>query len=461
MLQTFWFLLKTIILVAVLVAVINLSGEISIDVFDYSILMPTNVFFLSLVLALASLFLIYKLVYGFVSIPKRLSKQREETRHQKGFNALTKGLVAIAAGDSKQATYYSKRAKNLLPMNQNNRGGQQALHLLLEAQAARLRGEEGLAQNRFEALMQDKEAGFLGIRGLLKAAMDKGNERLALEYVQQAAKLHPNQIWVIQTLYHLQIQNKMWDEVLKTAKQARKYKALEEEKIASDEIAIYLMRYDHFMAHDDETQALDNLKKAHKLNNDFTPTIIRYAEYFIKQGKKKKAANFIKKAWETNPHPDLARIWNQLVPSAERSQEKHMQWYQNLCDANKESVESYIMMANAAMDLGLWGEAKSFVLSAEEMKPSARIYRLRAIVEQNTSHSEESIQEIMEKAAAALPDKVWICLQTGMIYEEWTAVAAPHGSFNTVVWQYPGAGIQSASYGAIGSNQAELLIDPV
>ena len=440
---------------------INLSGEVSVNGFGYSSIIQTNIFFLFLVLFLMILFFTYKIIRGFLSIPKKLSKKREDSRHQKGYNALTQGLVAIAAGDTKQATYFSRRAKNLLPMNQNNQGGQQALHLLLEAQAARMRGEDTLAQNRFELLMQDKEAGFLGIRGLLKAAIDKGNDLLALEYAQQAAKLHPHQPWVIKTLYFLQIKNKKWSEVLETAVQAKKYNAFEKEKITSDEIAIYLMRYDHDSNHENEAGALKNLKQAFKLDENFVPTIVRYAEYFIKKDKKKKAASIIKKAWAANPHPDLAKMWNQLAPSSEKSQEKRTKWYKTLFDLNTNSVESHILMANAAVDMELWGVAKSYVVTAEKIKPSARIYRLRAIVEQNTSHNEDSIHDLMEKASKSSPDKVWVCSLTGIIYEEWTPIAAPHESFNTVIWQYPGARYNAPSQYAVLNNQNELLIDPV
>ena len=113
------------------------------------------------------------------------------------------------------------------------------------------------------------------------------------------------------------------------------------------------------------------------------------------------------------------------------------------------------------MDLSLWGEAKSFLMIAEKIYPSARVFRLRAIVEQNSTHNEESIHQFMEQASEALPDKRWVCRVTGLIYEDWAAIAVPHDSFNTIIWDYPGARIIKNEYLSFANDDdTALLIDP-
>ena len=462
MFQTLWFFIKIVALIALLGWVITLSGETDIEILEYNIKAPTNILLLILLGSILILFFTYKIIKGIFSIPQVISKTREESRHQKGYNALTRGLVAVAAGDSKQATYFARRAQNLLPnFKEHDNGGAKALHLLLEAQSARLRGEDAVAQNRFETLMLDKDAGFLGIRGLLKTAMDNGNYRLALEHAEHASKLYPNQTWVLQTLYDLQIKNKRWDDVLKTAHKMKKTKTIETDKIQSDEVAIHLMRFDDALNEGYDKIALNHLKAAYKIDDNFVPTITRYAEYYIAIGKPKKAASFIKKTWSKNPHPDLGKIWDKLAPSAEKTDTKRLQWYKKLVDINPADANSHILAARAAIDLSLWGEARAYLITAQKIMPSAQIFRLLATIEQNSSHNEESIHDLMEKAASALPDKVWICAQTGMIYEEWTAIATPHDSFNTVIWQYPGVASMAQREEYALKDQESFLIESV
>ncbi|MEM6812027.1 MAG: heme biosynthesis HemY N-terminal domain-containing protein [Pseudomonadota bacterium] len=453
MLQTLWFFIKIIALLAGLIWVAYIPGEMNLQLFGYNIALPTGVFLLLSILLLTFSVSIYRVIKSVFLIPSKIIQKQENKKHQKGFSALTRGLTAIAAGDSKQASFYAGQAQTMLPQNKIG------LQLLLEAQAAKMRGDSGLAQSRFEELMKDDDAAFLGIRGLLKAAMDKENYLLALDYAEQAYKLHPKQPWIIQTLYYLQIKNQLWDAAIETGKKAVKHQALEEEKVISDRIAIYLLKYDEHTKQSEEAEALKNIKKAYTLNPNFSPTILRYVDYYRSHNKEKKSVSLIKKAWQSNPHPDLADLWQQLSPSNKEDKNKILKWYQKLVDLNPDHLESHIAYANAAIQLELWGDAKGALIRAEKIEPCARIYRLRAKLEEHVSHNEFKVHELMDRAAGATHDKVWICEQTSIIYEEWLPLALPHKSFNSIVWQYPSRsrGYQPAN--ALPANQ-ELLIDP-
>ncbi|HPF78479.1 MAG TPA: hypothetical protein PLF01_04205, partial [Alphaproteobacteria bacterium] len=64
------------------------------------------------------------------------------------------------------------------------------------------------------------------------------------------------------------------------------------------------------------------------------------------------------------------------------------------------------------------------------------------------------------KASEALPDKVWVCSETGLTYDEWSAIAMPQESFNTIVWDYPGARMIKQKNVISVIDQNALLIDP-
>jgi len=186
LLQTLWFFIQIALVTAVAVWLATQPGSVSMSLMGYSVTLDVGVFFILLVVTVLITMFVWRIVRAIFSVPGAIAKYHQEDKRRKGFRALTRGLVAVAAGDAKKATQYSKQTKALLPY-------QNGLPVLLEAQAARLRGEEGLAQNRFEHLMKDKDAAFLGVRGLLKAALDEGNYTRALEFARQAEEAHPKQ----------------------------------------------------------------------------------------------------------------------------------------------------------------------------------------------------------------------------------------------------------------------------
>lgn len=454
MIQTLWFFIKIAFIVGVAVWVAMQPGSVEVAFMGYKVTLDAGLFFILILGLFLSVLLILRVLRAIFSVPTAISKYYQEDKRRKGFRALTRGLVAVAAGDVKKASHFSKQTKALLPY-------QNGLPVLLEAQAAQLRGEEGLAQNRFEHLMEDKDAAFLGIRGLLKSSIKEGHLDRALEFAKKAQKIHPKQGWVLQTVYDLEIKNGLWNDAIETGKIALKHNAMSHKKIIGDRVAIHLMRADHEFANENIKAGVRELEQAYKLKPEFVPTVTRLAGYYISNKKKRKAATMIERAWKKNPHPDLVSLWNDLAPEkTEKNSPKVLKWYEDLVAFKPDSAEGQMAAANAAMDLGYWGEAKAYLMVAEKIYPSARLFRLQAVVEQNSTHNEESINKLIEKASEALPDKTWICCETGLIYDEWVAIAMPHEAFNTVVWDYPGARIVQQNKLMANMDETMLLIDP-
>jgi HemY protein len=81
-------------------------------------------------------------------------------------------------------------------------------------------------------------------------------------------------------------------------------------------------------------------------------------------------------------------------------------------------------------------EARQYLVAAERIQPTARLYRLWSACEDAQGHFNEG-RRYLDLAENAAPAKVWTCRETGRIYEHWSPVAEPHGSFNTIIWDYP------------------------
>jgi HemY protein len=125
----------------------------------------------------------YRIVVSFIETPASVSAFLEKRRQQKGFLALSRGMVAVAAGDAGEAKRYAAQAHKLLDAP--------PLTLLLAAQAAQLEGNEAAATGYFEQMLAAPETEFLGLRGLFIQARRAGDRDKALAYARRAFELRP------------------------------------------------------------------------------------------------------------------------------------------------------------------------------------------------------------------------------------------------------------------------------
>jgi HemY protein len=429
--RALWFLIQFCVIVGAAIWLAQRPGFVTVEWMDYRLSGQVGIFLLLVVAVVIVALVVSKIIAGIFSIPGRLVGMRHENARRRGYRALTRGFVAVAAGDAKNATRWARQTRALL-------SGDNGLPVLLEAQAARLRGEEGAARRSFEELLKDKDASFFGLRGLLKSALDTGDYTQALTYARKALAVHPKQGWILKTVYMLELKNNLWTDAQRTLARVRKCHALPEGKIRADDIALLMIQ-----ARDAENQGLRaemmrKLEKAQHMDPTFVPSTVWLAERYIAKGKDRKAAGLVEKAWKANPHPDLLNLWDKLAPDNKPSDMmRRLRWYEKIVALKPDSAEGQMAAARAAMKDGLWGEAKAYLTIAEQIKPSAKLYKLRAQVEQETSHDSRAVQEWLEKAADAPPEKVWTCRETGAVYDQWSPVAAPHGAFNSIVWGYP------------------------
>ncbi len=456
MIKTIWFFIKIAIIAGAGVWLATRQGDVSLSIMQYDITIQSGLFFLLLFIACITFLLIYRVVRAVLSTPKVIAKYQEQDKQKKGYNALTQGLIAVAAGDAKKATEYADKTQDFMP-------DQNALTLLLAAQAARLRGEEGKAENYFKELSDDKEARFLGLRGLLVNALSVKDYSAALTYARQADKAYAGQGWLLAMIYSLEIKNHAWQSAVATGKRAVKASGLDEDKILSDRIALHLMHGDYERDQENENAALKEFEAAYKINPYFVPTIVRLLRFYLAKNRRKKAISLIQKTWKESPHPDLAMIWEELAPlkgKKNNANAKRLKWFEDLVAINPDSYDGQVMAANAAMDLGYWGEAKSYLTHAEKIYPSASLYRFMAVAEQNSGDNDAIIHALMEKASEALPDKSWHCAQTGLIYQEWSPLAMPHEGFNTIIWGVPGETKLTSQNNIDTLSIPHLLVDP-
>jgi HemY protein len=230
-------------------------------------------------------------------VPATLGRIRRDGRRRRGYVALTRGLVAVAAGDAQGARRQMHRAENLL--------GDPALTLLLTAQTAQLSGDEEGANRSFRAMLERPETEFLGLRGLFNQAMRRGDRDAALDVAARARRLKPGSEWVSDALFELECGAGQWADAEATVKTAVRRNLIEPEEGRRRRAILQHLRSIQESSLAEEGAALRLAHKAHQADLAFIPAAVRLAGLLLAKGRRRKAAAVVEETWARAPHPDL------------------------------------------------------------------------------------------------------------------------------------------------------------
>ncbi|MBI1301616.1 MAG: hypothetical protein GC137_08160 [Alphaproteobacteria bacterium] len=434
MIRALWILVKVGIVIGIILWVAERPGTISIDWMNYTLTFHVGFFILILMAIVALGIVIFSIFKTILDFPKNWSLYRGRVNREKGLRALTLGLTAVAAGDAKLAKYQSHKAQQYLPEGE-------ALSKLLAAQAARLNGDELEASKAFMKLMEHKDAAFLGIRGLLQTALDHEDFRGAQELTQKALALHPKQGWLLKISYDLEIKAQNWETARKTLYRLEKAGGIDKQKANSDRVAMLLAEAEQFKQEARDDKYFKTLQKSYSADPFSIPTVLKLARCYLERGKRKTAIQMIKKQWQERPHPGLVTLWGEAFrPPRKGDGMARVKWFEELRDIKPESVEGLQALAGAYIHEALWGDARKCLQKAEEIRPNVNLYKIWAYLEERYGSDEETVKEWLQKAADAPRERVWVCAETGRIYDEWVAVS-DLGLFNTIRWDFPQASV--------------------
>jgi HemY protein len=105
-------------------------------------------------------------------------------KRDRGYQALSTGLIAAGAGNAILARKMSARARSLI------RADQEPLIRVLDAQAALIEGRYDEARRLFQEMSEDPETRELGLRGLYVEANRLGAHEAARQYAETACLLY-------------------------------------------------------------------------------------------------------------------------------------------------------------------------------------------------------------------------------------------------------------------------------
>ncbi|MCC6471482.1 MAG: heme biosynthesis protein HemY [Alphaproteobacteria bacterium] len=404
-------------------------GRVTIVWLGYRIDTSAAVLAILIVVLTASVALAYRLWRFLRRAPAEFVVARQQRRRARGYQALTQGMVAVAAGDPDEAQRNARRADALL--------NDPPITLLLSAQAAQLNGDDAAAARFFAQMLERPETAFLGVRGLLRQALDRNDKAEALRLALRARELRPDTAWVQSTLLDLQATAGQWDQAEATLGRVARMKLIDDAAARHRRAAILIERARLAESAGNPEEALALARRANAQAPDFVPAATAAIARLAAAGKNRKAIRVATDAWATSPHRDIAAAY--LGAFADTDALQRLRHLERLVAARPDDPESRLTLAEAALDARLWGEARRHLdpLVAAEPGASARACRLMAEIEKAENSDSAAAERWRARAEAAGPDPTWVCEKCGAQSQRWTAICGHCGAFDSMNWRAP------------------------
>jgi len=404
---------------------VDRPGEIALTWQGYRV--ETTVAVALGVLALAAIIL--ALVFGFfgflLKLPSRLARQSRARRQAKGYAALSRGMVAIGAGDAGTARKSAVEADRHLD--------NEPMTLLLGAQAAQMSGNRAEAETAFGKLAQDPETRLLGLRGLHVEAQRNGDQEAALHFAQEAHKIAPLP-WSAKAVLDHRAAQAQWESAL-TALESQISAKLVDKKTGERQRAVL----ETAIAMDKEARnpewALQLSRKALGRAPDLVPAAVLVARLQARGGEVRKAAKVVETAWERQPHPELADVYLDMRPGD--SNADRLAKARTLAKIMPRDPESHMIVARAALAARGFTAAREAMapLVGDDQRPTARMCLIMAELEDSETGDEGKVREWLARSARAPRDPVWMA--DGVAASKWAPVSPVTGRLDAFAWQKP------------------------
>ena len=434
MIRALIFFAKVAILVFIAVWLANRPGEMVLQWYGWQVQTSVAILILFIVIVAALSAIGWRFWGRVLGLPRGFRRGRSDRRMRKGYQALTQGMVAVAAGEPDEARRHARRADSLLE--------EPPLTMLLSAQAAQLNGDEQAAKRYFSRMLEDDDTRFLGLRGLLRQAEREGDLKSALEYARQAYDIRPQTPWVLNSLFDLSLKTGELERALDAVEESRKRNLIDRETARRRRAVILAELARRSQVEDKTAFARDYAKEALDLAPGLVPAVRVYAQLLIEQDRGRTAGKAIEKAWAHQPHPELVDLYLRARPA--KTQKDRYVRVKRLAEKYPGHRESELALGRAALQAEQWADAKRHLETAGGQQPSEEVCRELAELAERQNDDREAARAWLRKATEAPADPAWLCTTCGAMADDWQAVCGHCGTFDSFAWQTPpraGAGL--------------------
>jgi HemY protein len=399
-----------------------------------------------LVLIIAATHFVEWLVRLVLFSPRAFARHFRTRKRDRGYQALSTGLIAAGAGDAILARKMTARTRGLL------RADQEPLIHLLEAQTALIEGKHDDARRKFEMMAADPETRELGLRGLYLEAKRLGANEAARQYAEQAADKAPHLAWATLATLDERSQAGRWDEAITLLDQSRTSHVIARQE-ADRKKAVLLTARARERLDAEPAAARDDALAALKLDPTLVPAGLIAAKALFREDNLRKAASVLEKLWKQTPHPALARAY--VRARSGDSAVDRLKRARKLEAMKPNNAVSLMMVAESALEARELDLARSMAEAAARITPTEGVFLLLADIEEADTGDDGRIRHWMNQALRSPRDAAWIA--DGVVSQEWLPVSPVSGRLDAFEWKMPVNAIDGPlEEGGVGRGEAAI-----
>jgi HemY protein len=397
--------------------VATLPGRISVEAGPYTVETSVAVALVALLLVFILLYVLFRVVTVTLLLPRAGSLWRGARRRRAGDLAVTRALVALAAGEKGDARREASRARALL--------GDTPQTLLLAAESGRLAGRDDEATAALQVLAARDDSAFLGLRGLLANAITRQDWQEAARLARQAEAAHPGAAWLRHERAQLAIRAGDWAEAL---------------SLSGPDGPRAALATGAALAAENPDRAERLARQALKADPSFTPAVLALAAKLRARDREKNALSVLADGWNHAPHPDIAAF--ALAPITDKLARARAA--QQLTAGLPDHPETHLLLARTALDASVFGEARRHLEAVQKAGlDQRRLWLLLAELEEEDRGGTEAgrlaQRDALRRAAGAEPDPTWRCASCHSVQAAWRAACPVCLTPGSLTWGVEGA----------------------
>jgi HemY protein len=438
-----WSLIKILAFVAAVTALtyggtqlMEIDGGATVDMMGVEFtLKPLEIVF-ALVALVVAVWLGLKLLALCVATFKFLngdetaiSRYFDRNRERKGYEALSEGMMALASGEGHLALTKAARADKYLQQPQ--------LTNLLTAQAAEMTGDRRKAEETYKKLLADDKTRFVGVRGIMKQKLSDGDTDTALLLAQKAFAIKPKHEETQDVLLRLQAEKSDWAGARKTLGAKLKSGSMPRDVHKRRDAVLALSEARDVLDDGKTIEARESAIEANRLSPDLIPAAVMAARGYIGDGNARYATRVLTKAWNAQPHPDLAAAFAEIVTN--ETSEGRLKRFRTLTKTTADHPETKMLLAELNISAEDFPAAKRALGDLVEIDPTARNLTLMAAIERGEGAEDSVVRGWLTRALTAPRGPQWMCDSCQHIHPAWSATCDNCGSFDTLSWKTPPA----------------------
>lgn len=405
----------------------NHPGEVTVFWLDWRIDTSFAAFALIALLTAFAAVLVLSSLRRLVQAPRRFMRWRTSRHYAQGLQAVTEGVAALMIADTPLAIKNTKRAQELL--------GSQPITLLMQAQVAKLQGDDEKMVDLLESMLNHPETQFLAARSLADHAIKRRSVSGALPYAQQAADLHPGDAQAVIGLLAIYLRLERFDEASLLLQRGLNKRALLRSQQRRLMSYVHWQQATKLLEKSDAALALHAARQAHKLNKDFVPYAALLARCYWKNGDEEAAFQLIRQMWKHQPHPDYLSLFFDIY--TDNGVDVLLKKAEKLTAANKNHELSHLLLAQAYAKARKWSAARNAAKEALALRENPVTLSLLSDIENGEYGDFDAAHQWLKKASEAPTEVGWRCSNCNTHHASWHSLCSACGAVGTIEMQPP------------------------